>query len=623
MNSSYAHRHALSPTACRERASSPLPWQSPQVPSRARRSPVPTVTRKHADPPAGIPAVVRQRVDAGGYPAASLQTDWPRVAARTSPVVQQHVDAASYTTDPLLKTLLGRRSGGSVALPQAATNCTIMTRTQPVQRGLCSTQRQLALPVASTVLALDSRSSIGQPSPVPSDSVPSDPVPSDLCTDNKGAAEIQKESETQHLEEIESQVKSDPNFSEELRTTRLAALGLDMADTKAFMDKVEFISLGTFCAISTTLQSLGVRKGAYPFDWVRSPLSGVVHLLNSQFEDFLTYTSSRKEANYHVFCNTRWGGSFWHHDPEAEGTCEEFTRRIERFYGIRGVPTDSSRFFIRALNSTTELSQIRTLLNSLKRCFPNAKNYLLVLIDAQQAADFYQVQECGENTLFFCVNKSVWETQPHIDANNAGVRGVMDRAANAYSEGIAKAIMWWSAKSGRSEDVHRPTHVARLDDLSARLSHFDAGCPSNESFWPRRFRGQRIQLARPSQADSNFQQQGAGPGLLEPMPELLADVCLPAGIKAGDYLETEAFGRPIKVTVPEGSHEGRLLRLRYYQGVVSCSLAAAATAVALTATAATAATTATAAAAATAATAATPCITDEHVLQVQTPRESC
>lgn len=436
-------------------------------------------------------------------------------------------------------------------------------------------------------------------------------VPSVSCPDSKGAAEkeIERESETR-LEEIETQVKSDPNFSKELRMTRLAALGLEKADAKAFMDKVEFISLGTFCAISTTLQGLGVRRSAYPFDWIRSPLSGVVHLLNSQFEDFLTYTSSRKEFNYHVFCNTRWGGSFWHHDPEAEGTREEFTRRIERFYGIRGVPADSSRFFIRAVNSSSELSEVSILLKSLKGCFPKAKNYLLILIDLQEAADFYQVDECGENTLFFCVSRSVWETQPQIDTNNEGVRGVMDRAGTAYSEGIAKAIMWWSGKNGRLEDVQRPTRLARLDDLSARLSHFDAGCPSTDSFWPRRFRGQRIQLARPTgQADCNFR-QSAGPGLLEPMPEQLADVCLPAGIKAGDFLETEAFGRPIKIQVPDGSSEGRYLRLRYYQGVVSCSLAAAATAAALTATTATAATAATAAA--TMATAAASCVTDGH-----------
>lgn len=593
----------------RERASSPLPWQHfSQVSSRAR-SPFPVVPGKHTDAAARIPAVVRQRVDAGAYPAESLQTEWPQVASRTPTVVRHYTDATLYSTDSLQKTLPRQGFGGSITLPQAAVNCRITTRTpQPIQLDLSSSQRQLS--VQSTASTLNGRGSFGRPS------VPSDPSPH-----SKVAAEMERDSEA-HLEEIESQVKSDPNFSKELRARRLAALGLDRAHTKEFMDKVEFISLGTFCAISTTLQALGVRRCAYPFDWVRSPLSGVVHLLNSQFEDFLTFTSSRKESAYQVFCNTRWGGSFWHHDPEAEGTREEFTRRIERFYGIRGVPTHSSRFFIRALNSTKELSQIRILQNSLMCCFPNATNYLLVLIDLQDAADFYQVEECGENTLFFCVNKSVWETQPKVDTNNEEVRGVMDRAGNAYAEGVAKAIMWWSAKSSRSEDARRPTHLARLDDLSARLSHFDAGCPSKDSFWPRRFRGQRIQLATPRNAVCNFH-QGSGPGLLEPMPELLADVCLPAGIKAGDYLETEAFGRPIKIQVPEGSSEGRYLRLRYYQGVVSCSLAAAATAAAtaaLTATAATAATTATAAAA-TAATAATSCATDEHGLQLQAPQD--
>ena len=46
----------------------------------------------------------------------------------------------------------------------------------------------------------------------------------------------------------------------------------------------EFISLGCFCAVSHAFQLLGLKKNSYPFDWVRSPMEGIMHCLDSQFQ---------------------------------------------------------------------------------------------------------------------------------------------------------------------------------------------------------------------------------------------------------------------------------------------------------------------------------------------------
>merc|ERR1712110_880361 len=106
------------------------------------------------------------------------------------------------------------------------------------------------------------------------------------------------------------------------------------AQSAKFVNECEFVSLGCFCATARALQALGLKRWAYPFDWLRSSLEGVVHCIETQFEDFLTFQDCQNVGAYHVFTGARWGGSFWHHNLEAPGTKEDFTRRIRRLFGL-------------------------------------------------------------------------------------------------------------------------------------------------------------------------------------------------------------------------------------------------------------------------------------------------
>eukprot|EP00931_Biecheleriopsis_adriatica_P044057 TRINITY_DN25176_c0_g1_i1.p1 TRINITY_DN25176_c0_g1~~TRINITY_DN25176_c0_g1_i1.p1 ORF type:complete len:594 (-),score=125.81 TRINITY_DN25176_c0_g1_i1:63-1844(-) len=411
------------------------------------------------------------------------------------------------------------------------------------------------------------------------------------------------------LQEIESQVIRDPQFKEELQRSRKAALGLDEADVKAFLDKAEFSSLGCFCGVSTCLMSLGLRRCAQPFDWVRSPIDGVTHLLETDFEDFLTFTSCAMESSHQVFRSTRWGGSFWHHDPEAPGTREEFTRRIERFLGLRDSLAESPRVFLRALNSTRELHQVQALRKALERCFPKADQiYLLVIIDLQDSEELLRLDQFGDQTLFAVVPKDVWvdySSQPAAGTTQSSdeVRNMMDRAGTLYAKALSQALRYWVRRSS-AKDGFELQRLGDAAELSSRLVHFDGGCCCRDSFWPRQFRGQRIHLCKSASErrddDTEVREASAGPGLIAPLPDASADVCLPNGIKGGDFLETEAFGRHIKIQVPEGACAGLNLRLHFAQGVLTSTLLATSTAATLTTAAATAtATTAVAAAMAT------------------------
>ena len=47
-----------------------------------------------------------------------------------------------------------------------------------------------------------------------------------------------------------------------------------------------FVSLGWYCAMASSLQSHGLREISGPFDWCQTHLEGVIHFLETEFEDF-------------------------------------------------------------------------------------------------------------------------------------------------------------------------------------------------------------------------------------------------------------------------------------------------------------------------------------------------
>jgi len=368
-------------------------------------------------------------------------------------------------------------------------------------------------------------------------------------------------------------VLKDPQFARERQLARHASFSLDEPRAAAFLEQCEFVSLGSFCAVSTALQALGLRRHAYPFDWVRCPLDGVAHCLETDFEDFLTFTTSRTDCSHQVFSTARWGGSFWHHDPEAPDTQEGFSRRIERLLGLGEVAASTPRVFVRVVNSTRELDVLPRLQVALQRALPEAKVYVLVLIDLQQSRGPLRLAD-DHRTLFYRLHESVWE------GADAQGRDFMKRSSDAYQEAIAFALHFWAA----SPEAGSAAVVQDLAELGAALDQFDGGSPACESFWPRRYRGQRVALRRTLAVADGQRKDSRWPSLLAPCPQGFVDVRLPAGIRPGDFLETKAFGRSMKVKIPEGTAcVGQLVRLRYADGVVTLCLAAATATVTATA----------------------------------------
>jgi len=311
--------------------------------------------------------------------------------------------------------------------------------------------------------------------------------------------------------------KLEPWLAAEAQQARWSALGLEETRAASFASAHEFVSLGCFCGVSRSLQALGLKRYAYPFDWVRCPVEGIIHCLEARFEDFLTFTASCQPpyVKQKVFTTSRWGGSFWHHDPMAPGTADVFLRRAERFLGLREVSASQARIFVWAVNATRELNAVPRLFDALQRALPQAKIRLLVLVDLQRSQGPICLSGASCNSvLFYLMHEDIfgpargpasqqWRPQlqlPHPQqlqqqhqqpSQQKGSGWSMQRHSEAYAEAVAYAVKHWAGQEGTLEVLRV---VPNLASLVLLCGQWDGGSPSNELFYPRPLMGPRLHI---------------------------------------------------------------------------------------------------------------------------------
>lgn len=270
---------------------------------------------------------------------------------------------------------------------------------------------------------------------------------------------------------------------------------------------LEFVCLGTWCGVGRALQGIGCKQRTYPFDWTRTPVDGILHLLDNHFTDFLTYTRighHGKEGT--IYEGTRWGGSFWHHNPGTPQAKEEFERRIERFYGRRvdEVPPTGKRLFLRAANSTRELSVTFELYDRLNAMLPHAPVYLLVFVELQSVPG--PVRVAGyENVIFYRMDETMFQEMEEWS---------MEKAGEAYAAAIASACKIFT----KTSCIRKPKEVPDLETLNAMCDQYDAGSPTHELFHPKKLKTQALSIRSlrqelsPSQCTTSTSSGYAGGG---------------------------------------------------------------------------------------------------------------
>lgn len=350
---------------------------------------------------------------------------------------------------------------------------------------------------------------------------------------------------------------------------RRVALGYTCPQTEGFVWNCEFISLGCYCTIAQALAHLIVRHRTYPFDWVRSPMDGVIHCLETNFEDFLTYTNTFEKIGHEVFAGSRWGGSFWHHNLRDDSVKLDFSRRIERLIGFEEVPACKPRLFVRLLNSTREVDLALKLKHVLDHMFPDAPIFLLLIVDMQEVTGPMCLDGVDGLLVYFLDIKTVYDNM------NSSSDVDYQARSKAYAQVIAFAARFWA---GGASELAAACVFQSLTQLAASCKQWYGGDPAHDLFSPQYFQGHTVSLS--TKAASK-------------LPELFhgrhAEFKLPEGVVAGGLIKFNVFGQDVSMRLPEGAAAGHLVKCRLVEGVLSTVMVLLTSSVAATA-AATAAT---------------------------------
>lgn len=110
-------------------------------------------------------------------------------------------------------------------------------------------------------------------------------------------------------------------------------------------NKVNIISLGSFCQVAGTLSKLVGREVAYPFDYIRSNPNMIIDCISNNFSKFLNkelYVKSDSYNNIGIDC---YGSDvFVHHNIFNNDVYDSFVRRSKRF--IEKLNSDEKKIFI-------------------------------------------------------------------------------------------------------------------------------------------------------------------------------------------------------------------------------------------------------------------------------------
>lgn len=140
----------------------------------------------------------------------------------------------------------------------------------------------------------------------------------------------------------------------------------------------ECISIGQHCPAATVIKVAGLRKAAYPFDWVFSGGEGWIEsILNDDFKAFLDRSKYKpfdfERSGHDDFCDR----FFFHKDPSTDEHYTYYKRCVERFRDrLRG---DDPVYLIHLHEWAGDQGEIVRSINTALNNF-GAKNYKIISI---------------------------------------------------------------------------------------------------------------------------------------------------------------------------------------------------------------------------------------------------
>lgn len=176
------------------------------------------------------------------------------------------------------------------------------------------------------------------------------------------------------------------------------------AGPQAETPTVSCVSLGCWCGIASCLNALDLRDAAYPFDWNRTTIQGVIHFLQTGFVDFLNFSAVKDYPGSRSSGGKTFMGrhhSVWHEDCTTKEGTGKYQRRFSRFLQNSA----QKIIFIRALNAHTEVLEAEQLFKVLTCLFPQSEVYLLIIVDCQPAENMFVVDDTDDHLLVCCIDQ--------------------------------------------------------------------------------------------------------------------------------------------------------------------------------------------------------------------------
>jgi hypothetical protein len=216
-------------------------------------------------------------------------------------------------------------------------------------------------------------------------------------------------------------------------------------------EHIRLVSLGCMCGSKVSFQQLGRGAETLPFDWVRSRLKGILHLMRSDFQGFFSYNTYLPNCVGPLSMYRSPHVSFWHDNPDDPGMRERYERRIERFHNIdaRKQPV----LFVRAVASTNEFREglLEELLEELKERF-GKKVFLLLIVDYQTKVQGPAFVKNVKGNLLVYFHKEE-------DRNAAGLAQMAP-----YMKPVVDGLLW-----AKGEKMKHAKEFASMSDVASAV----------------------------------------------------------------------------------------------------------------------------------------------------------
>lgn len=165
---------------------------------------------------------------------------------------------------------------------------------------------------------------------------------------------------------------------------------------------MEIIPIGSTCSIAYQLKKLGIRKKAFPFDWVRiNNLALVTNLIETDFKNFFQKDSfelnevsnqfivNGKMKSYiyqNEFCRFFHDFDDYISDRTFKAFCEKYNRRIDRFYSV--IKNSKKILFIREEIGNLSKSKLTDFANLITKINPELEWKLKIIVSRSKYKKF-------------------------------------------------------------------------------------------------------------------------------------------------------------------------------------------------------------------------------------------